>query len=125
LLEGIALSFRDSLAVAEATGLRLHEVIATNGAGRSALLRQTLADALGAPLVWSPHSGGTLAGAAVLAGLGTGFIREPAVGRRWLQDAGGLHRHLPDPGAHARLENVLSRRQALFRAEIAARGGLG
>jgi xylulokinase len=125
LLEGIALSFRHSLAVAEATGLRLHEVIATNGAGKSALLRQTLADALGTPLVWSPKSGGTLAGAAVLAGLGAGSIHEPAVGRRWLHDAGGLHRHVPDPRAHARLENVFARRQALFRAEIAARGGLG
>lgn len=125
LLEGIALSFRHSLAVAEATGLRLHEVIATNGAGKSALLRQTLADALGTPLVWSPQSGGTLAGAAVLAGLGTGSIHEPAVGRRWLQDAGGLHHHVPDPGAHARLEDVFARRQALFRAEIAARDSLG
>jgi xylulokinase len=125
LLEGIALSFRHSLLVAEDTGLRLHEVIATNGAGKSALLRQTLADALGSPLVWSAQSGGTLAGAAVLAGLGTGSIRDPAVGRRWLQDAGGLQRHVPDPGAHARLENVLARRQRLFTAEIAARDGLG
>jgi len=125
LLEGIALSFRHSLAVAETTGLQLHEVIATNGAGKSALLRQTLADALGAPLVWSPQSGGTLAGAAILAGLGIGSIREPAVGRRWMQEAGGLHRHVPDPGAHARLEHVFARRQALLTAEIAARGSLG
>ncbi|HEX8789851.1 MAG TPA: FGGY family carbohydrate kinase [Polyangiaceae bacterium] len=133
LLESIALSFRHSLSVTEAAGLRLREVVATNGAGKSALLRQTLADALGTPLVWSPQSGGTLAGAAVLAGLGTSAIGDAAIGRRWLHDAGALRfgggapnqqlmRHVPDPGSHARLEEVFARRQALFAAEIAARG---
>lgn len=119
LLEGIALSFRHSLGVAD---VELREVIATNGAGKSPLLRQTLADALGTPLVWSARSVGTLAGAAVLAGLAIGSVHDPATGRRWLQDGGTVHRHLPDPGAHARLEDVFARRQALFAAEIAARG---
>ena len=35
--------------------MRFDEVVAANGAGRSALLRQTLADALGVPLVWASH----------------------------------------------------------------------
>jgi sugar (pentulose or hexulose) kinase len=118
LLEGIALSFRHSLEVA---GLALREVIATNGAGRSPLMRQTLADALGAPLRWSAQAGGTLAGAAVLAGLGTGAIEDPGTGRRWLERGGPLHRHVPDPVAHARLGEVLAQRQAPFAAEIASR----
>lgn len=116
LLEGIALSFRHSLSVAEEQGVRLREVVATNGAGKSALLRQTLADALGAPLVWSANAAGTLAGAAILAGLGTGAVTDPATGRRWLGGAGPLHRHDPNASAGGRLRAVLERRLALYEA---------
>lgn len=125
LLEAIALSFRDSLAVAQTHGLRLGEVIATNGAGKGPLLRQILADALGAPLVWSQEAGGTLAGACILAGLGAGVITDAAIGRRWLQRTAAVHRHVPDPGAHARLGALLERRRAIYAAEIAARPKAG
>ena len=74
LLDGIALGFRHCLAVAEEHGVRFDEVVAANGAGRSALLRQTLADALGVPLVWASQGRGTAAGAALLAGLGAGLV---------------------------------------------------
>ncbi|MBV9949549.1 MAG: hypothetical protein JOZ69_22090, partial [Myxococcales bacterium] len=72
LLEGVALGYRDCLSVAEEHGARFDEVTAANGAGRSALLRQTLADALGVPLTWTPGAdargtSATVLGAALVA----------------------------------------------------------
>ena len=114
LIEGIALGFRHCLSVAEEHGLRLAHVVAANGAGRSALLRQTLADALGLPLVWSGEGGGTLAGAAILAGLGTGVLPSVDVANVW-KDAGRRAdvRHEPDPTSRARLNRLFARRLAL------------
>jgi xylulokinase len=120
LLEGIALGFRHCMAVAEEQGVRLAEVVAANGAGRSALLRQTLADALGVPVTWSSEGGGTLAGAAILAGLGTGSIESAraASGGAWRPRA--TVRHEPNAAAHARLRRVFARRVALYDAVGAA-----
>src|SRR5205085_6315202 len=67
LLEGIALSFVDCQQVLEDDGVRLTEVIAANGGGKSALFRQILCDALGVPLAYTPKGGGTVAGAALIA----------------------------------------------------------
>lgn len=120
LIEGIALGFRHCLSVAEEHGLRLAQVVAANGAGRSALLRQTLADALGMPLVWSGDGGGTLAGAAILAGLGTGVLSSaPSAGGADVWTDGGRRgdvRHEPDPASHARLTRLFARRLALDEA---------
>jgi len=103
LLEGIALGFKHALRVAESGGLRLGEVVATNGAGRSAALRQILCDALGVPLSWSDDSGGTVRGAAALAALGVGVLPDVAGLRRWL-DVGPVRvRHVPQPRAQERL----------------------
>jgi xylulokinase len=119
LLEGVALGFRDCLSVAEEHGIRFGEVTAANGAGRSALLRQTLSDALGLPLIWRDANvgGGTLAGAALLAGIGAGVLAGPTAARAWLAGANGRGiRHEPDPRAHARLCDAFSRRRALYAA---------
>jgi xylulokinase len=116
LLEGIALGFRHCLAVAEEHGARFTEVVAANGAGKSALLRQTLADALGAAVTWrggAAGAGATLAGAALLAGIGAGRWTGPEIARTW-QEPGV--RHEPDPRAHERLEKVFARRTALYEA---------
>jgi xylulokinase len=123
LLDGIALGFRHCLTVAEERGVTFDHVVAANGAGRSPLLRQTLADALGLPLTWSSAGGGgTLAGAAILAGLGTGVLASP----RWRDGAPGMGatgrvtrgsvRHTPDPRGHARLSEAFTRRLALYEA---------
>jgi xylulokinase len=126
-LEGIALGFRHCMAVVEEGGVRFAQVVAANGAGRSALLRQTLADALGVPLIWSSAGGGgTLAGATMLAGLGVGVLESP----RWLEggstrrDRVGI-RHEPDARSHARLGGVFERRLALYEALRAADPGGG
>ncbi len=120
MLEGIALGFRDCMAVAEEHGVGFAEVVAANGAGRSALLRQTLADALGVPVTWSSQGGGTLAGAAILAGLGTGALELAGVGA-W--GARSPVRHEPEPRGHARLRSVFPRRKALHDAVRAVERG--
>jgi xylulokinase len=114
MLDGIALGFRHCMSIAEDHGVTFDQVVAANGAGRSPLLRQTLADALGVPLTWSSAgAGGTVAGAAILAGLGAGVLGSP----RWPERAGGATvRHEPDARSHARLSQVLIRRLALYDA---------
>jgi xylulokinase len=119
LLEGIALGFRHSLVVAQEGGASFGEVAAANGAGRSALLRQILADSLGVPVTWRDGgagdraAGGTLAGAALVAGIGAGNLAGPEVARAWL---GPGVRHEPDPRGKDRLSALFDRRQALFAA---------
>ncbi len=121
LLEGIALGFRHCLAVAEENGARFGRVVAANGAGKSALFRQVLADALGLPLTWSDAAdggGATLVGAALLAGIGAGVLAGAPVARTWRadRDRSTIARHVPEPLAHARLCDVFSRRQVLYAA---------
>jgi xylulokinase len=120
VLEGIALGFRHCMAVAEEHGVRFAEVVAANGAGRSALLRQTLADALGVPVTWSSQGGGTLAGAAILAGLGVGVVESAGAASAGAWRPRATVRHEPDPRAHARLRRVFARRLALYDAVRAA-----
>jgi xylulokinase len=118
VLEGIALGFRDCLEAARDAGVAFAEVVAANGAGRSALLRQTLADALGVPVTWVSSGRGTVAGAALLAGLGTGVIAHAGA---WAP-SGGV-RHEPDARAFSRLSQTLERRRALYEAVRSVRWG--
>jgi xylulokinase len=113
LFEGIALGFADCLAVARDAGTQVDEAIAANGAGKSALLRQTLADAMGIPVTWSNDRGATVLGAAILAGLGVGALTAGATPRG---DDAPSHRHEPDARAHERLGEVMLRRRALYEA---------
>jgi xylulokinase len=110
VLEGIALGFVDCQEVLEQDGVRVRDVVAANGGGKSALFRQILCDALGVPLSYTPESGGTVAGAAMLAGLGTGVVASASDARKW---RGSSVRHDPDPRAHQRYRELLTlRRQA-------------
>jgi len=110
LLEGIALGFVDCQEVVAEDGVRIRDVVAANGGGKSALFRQILCDALGVPLTYTPESGGTVAGAAFLAGLGIGALRSANDARTW---RGSSVRHDPDLRAHARYRELLAlRRQA-------------
>jgi xylulokinase len=118
LIEGIALGFRHCLAVAEETGVVLTHAVAANGAGRSPLLRQTLADALGVPITWSSDGAATVRGAAILAGLGVGVLGDARAATRGLGEAGaeGVVRHEPDAREHERLERVFARRVETYEA---------
>jgi xylulokinase len=119
MLEGVALGFRHCMAVAEEGGVRFAEVVASDGAARSPLLRQTLADALGVPVTWSSEGGGTLEGTAILAGLAAGVLADPRPRDGSWRPRTGV-RHEPDARAHARLQAVFARRVALFEAVRAA-----
>ena len=111
LLEGIALGFVDCQAVLEEGGVQLREVIAANGGGKSALFRQILCDALGVPLAYMPKGGGTVAGAAILAGLGAGVLGTADDARAW---RGEMVRHEPDPVAHGRYRELLGLRRDAY-----------
>jgi xylulokinase len=111
LLEGIALGFVDCQAVLEDGGVVLREVVAANGGGKSALFRQILCDALGVPLAYAAKGGGTVAGAAILAGLGAGVFATPEDARGW---RGALVNHEPNAAAHARYRELLTLRRASY-----------
>lgn len=111
LLEGIALGFVDCQEVVEQDGVRLRDVVAANGGGKSALFRQILCDALGVPLRYTPAAGGTVAGAAFLAGLGTGAIASVDEARAW---RGSSIEHRPDEGAHRRYRELLVLRRGAY-----------
>ncbi len=111
LLEGIALGFVDCQAVLEDGGVVLREVIAANGGGKSALFRQILCDALGVPLAYAAKGGGTVAGAAILAGLGAGIFASAEEARGW---RGALVKHEPSAAAHARYRELLGLRRATY-----------
>lgn len=111
LLEGIALGFMDCQAVLEEGGVVLREVVAANGGGKSALFRQILCDALGVPLAYTPKGGGTVAGAAILAGVGAGILGSVEDARGW---RGEMIRHEPDRAAHARYRELLGLRRGAY-----------
>lgn len=112
LLEGIALGFVDCQAVLEDGGVKLREVVAANGGGKSALFRQILCDALGVPLAYASKGGGTVAGAAILAGLGAGILGKAEDARAW---RGEVVRHEPDLAAHRRYRDLLELRREAYR----------
>lgn len=126
LLEGIALGFRASLGIAEEGGLRLERVIAVEGAGASATLRQACADALGVRVTWVRGAGSSAAGAALLAGLGAGVLPSALAARAWLANRiersapSEVARHDPDPHAHATLRKRAIERERAHAALRAA-----
>lgn len=122
VLEGIALGFVDCQAVLEEGGVVLREVLAANGGGKSALFRQILCDALGVPLAYAAKGGGTVAGAAVLAGLGAGVLGSAEDTRDW---RGPLVRHEPDAKAHARYRELLALRRESYSGLRGVFAGLG
>ncbi len=121
LLEGIALGFVDCQEVLEQDGVRLRGVVAANGGGKSALFRQILCDALGVPLSYTPQSGGTVAGAAILAALGTGALSSPNEARSW---RGSSVNHEPNPTAHARYRELLALRREAYAGLRGVNAGL-
>ena len=111
LLEGIALGFVDCQEILAASGVTIRSVVAANGGGKSSLFRQILADALGVPLSYAPEGHGTVAGAAILAGLGSGLLSDASEARSW---RGSTLRHEPDPRAHSRYRDLLALRRQVY-----------
>jgi xylulokinase len=122
LIEGIALGFRACLTVAEETGIHLDEAIAVEGGGGSHALRQACADALGVPVAWVRGAGSSVAGAALLAGVGAGVLPDVQIARAWRRglegrcDPSDVARHTPDPRAHDHFRGALARQATLYAA---------
>jgi sugar (pentulose or hexulose) kinase len=93
--------------------LELGEVVAVNGGARSALWRQILCDALGAPLAYVPDAPGAPAGAALLAGLGVGAVAGVDAAKAW---RGPVQRHAPDGARTAVYEAMVAERIELYHA---------
>ena len=83
----------------------------SGGRGKSALFRQILCDALGVPLVYAPGAGGTVAGAAILAGLGAKILGSADDARIF---RGKTVRHEPEKAAHATYRELLALRRATY-----------
>ena len=106
IMEGCAFAVLDNLRVAEATGVRVTEWLATGGAARSSLWNQIKADVTGRPVVVARRSDGGEGGN----GLGLFALAAEAVGLAG-DAAGTIERLLPrrttfepDAGRHARYE---------------------
>jgi len=113
VLEGVAVSFRHCAEIARERGLVFHEVVAVNGGARSSLWRQILADALGVDLLYVPDHPGAPAGAAILAGIGTGALPGVETAKRWRPP---MLRHRPDDGAGDVYDRLLTARKQLYPA---------
>jgi xylulokinase len=112
VLESVATSFLD---LAVASGSSLTRVIASNGAGKSALLRQMLADALGVTLHYAPSQSGTLLGGALLALLGAGVTSDERLAVAWRKTETV---HQPDESRGRYFRQLLERRRALYGATL-------
>ena len=75
IMEGVAFSLRDCLAIVGEQGVTLEQVRLTGGGARSGLWRQILADVLATELVITSSDEGPALGAALMAGVGAGMFR--------------------------------------------------
>ena len=75
-MEGVALSLRHNLEVAEAAGARANVLCAMGGSANSFLWTQIKADITGKKIVVPASDTATTLGAAILAGVGTGFYQD-------------------------------------------------
>ena len=84
VLEGVAYAMRYSLEAAWETGLKINRATLVDGGARSPLWRQIIADVTGVRMSYIPGAQGAPLGDAILAGLGTGVVRDHRVIEAWL-----------------------------------------
>lgn len=75
VMEGVAYSLKDCLAIIREQGLRLDQLRATGGGAKSPLWRQIISDVLGTELVVTSATEGPAFGAALLAGVACGAYK--------------------------------------------------
>jgi xylulokinase len=76
LLEAVAYSLQHHIGVFRELGLPVKRVFITNGGSKSKLWRSIIADVTGYELTYVANNQGSSAGAALLAGIGTGMMDE-------------------------------------------------
>ncbi|GAC1314903.1 MAG: xylulokinase [Chloroflexota bacterium] len=104
VLEGVALSQRQSLDVLRAAGAQCTLVRGAGGGLASHLWRRILSDALELPIQTTEIPTGAARGAGVLAGLGIGLFTTTDVGIDWEQQP----RQAPDPSRVTALQKSLA-----------------
>ena len=112
VLEGVAFSQRQGLALMRAHGAKATVARGAGGGLASPLWRQILVDALGIDLQLADPRGGAARGAGVLAGMGAGIYADPSVGTDWSTRP---IQH-PDPAGQAALEGPFRSYEALYPA---------
>lgn len=75
-MEGVALSLRHNLEIAEEAGAKVEVLRAMGGSANSLLWTQIKSDVTGKPVVVPSSDTATTLGAAILAGVGVGFYRD-------------------------------------------------
>ena len=86
VLEGVAYAMRYSLEAAWETGIKVNRATLVDGGARSPLWRQIIADVTGVPMSYIPGAQGAPLGDAILAGLGTGTIKDHKVIEEWIPE---------------------------------------
>jgi xylulokinase len=94
VLEGVAYAMRYSLEAAWEAGVTINRATLVDGGARSPLWRQIIADVTGVPFSFIPDAQGAPLGDAILAGLGTGVLKDHAVIDDWIKEKVPTH---PDP----------------------------
>ena len=84
VLEGVAYAMRYSIDAAKEAGIPVNRATLVDGGAKSGLWRQIIADATGLAMDYIPESEGAPLGDALLAGLGTGTIKDHGVVEDWL-----------------------------------------
>ncbi len=101
ILEGVAYAMRYSIEAAREAGLPIRRATLVDGGARSRLWRQIIADITGLSMDYIPEAQGAPLGDAILAGLGTGEIRDHRIIELWL---GEKVKTEPDPLVTGRYE---------------------
>jgi len=83
-LEGVAYGLRYSVETATQTGMPLRRTLLVNGGAKSRLWRAIITDITGLTMTYIAQNPGAPLGDALLAGLGTGVIKNPKVINEWL-----------------------------------------
>lgn len=118
VMEGVAFSLRDSLAIMGGLGVAVTEIRATGGGAKSALWRQLLADILGCRIVRTTADQGPAYGAALLAGVAAGVypdVQSACAGITVRPDADE-----PDPATVSIYEDYYAAYHALYPATASA-----
>jgi xylulokinase len=84
VLEGVAYAMKYSIEVAKDTGIMINRATLVDGGARSPLWRQIIADVTGVKMDYIPGAQGAPLGDAILAGLGTGLLKDYRVIEEWL-----------------------------------------
>lgn len=94
VLEGVAYAMRYSIDAARDAGVKINRATLVDGGASSPLWRQIVADVTDTEMSYIPNTLGAPTGDAILAGLGTGVLKDHKVIEEWI---GEKHPTTPNP----------------------------